>query len=472
MRRRFAMRDVACEALSLDAVHGYIPFVARPPAGSSEATERDLIDHAWLQRLRQIHQLQTAWWVFPTATHTRFQHVLGAMHLASRAAATLYDSLAASCPDVPSRGYVAALLRCAALLHDVGHGPFGHFFDAHFLSQWHLTHEHLGREIVQGDLAPLLRGIRRTPTDRLEPGETLDPAHVAALFVRPAAGEDAPGPRWLALLQSLFCGIYTVDNLDFVLRDAYMSGFNQRAVDIDRLLHYSAFTSQGLAIHARGLGELVRFIGVRAELFRTIYFHRTVRAIDLSLAELFADSRDWLFPGCPMEHLPAYQTLTDWSLLVDVGRWADSNEPPRRALGQRWRRLLARDVPWKMACERTFFVEAQSAQQLHLLQNEALLELALRAELPAAMRNLPLRIDLPRHVHRPGTRGAAAGRNFVYDPEQDAVLPLESQELFRRIPFSFRLCRVYVQDLQHVRSVARALDGLLHADGGDDATNM
>lgn len=465
------MRDVSCEALSLDAVHGYIPFVSRAPAGSSETTERDLIDHAWLQRLRQIHQLQTAWWVFPTATHTRFQHVLGAMHLASRAAAMLYDSLAASCPDVPSRGYVSALLRCAALLHDVGHGPFGHFFDTHFLSQWNLTHEHLGSRIVQGDLTPLLRGIRRTPAETLDSSETLDPAHVAALFVRPAGG-DAVGPRWLHLLQSLFCGIYTVDNLDFVLRDAYMSGFNQRAVDIERLLHYSAFTPEGLAIHARGLGELVRFIGVRAELFRTIYFHRTVRAIDLTLAELFADSRDWLFPGCPLDHLPAYQAFTDWSLLVDVRRWADSDAPPRRALGQRWRALLAREVPWKMACERVLFVEAQSAQQASLLQNEALLELALRAELPAAIRHLPLRIDLPRHVHRPGTRGAAAGRNFVYDPEKDEVRPLDSQELFRRIPFSFRLCRIYVQEMQHAQSIARAVDSLLHAEGGDEATNM
>ena len=95
----------------------------------------------------------------------------------------------------------------------------------------------------------------------------------------------------------MFSGIYTIDNMDFVLRDAYMSGYNARAFDLERLLHYSFFTPQGLTIHARGMAALVPFMSVRAELFRTIYFHRTVRAIDLTLADLFADSKQYLFPG-------------------------------------------------------------------------------------------------------------------------------------------------------------------------------
>ncbi len=126
------MRDFQSENLSHDAVHGYIPFVSRAGAAGDEIAERQIIDHAWVQRLRQIHQLQTAWWVYPTAEHTRFQHVLGVMHLGSRAVAALYESLRDVCPDAPSRGYVESLVRMAGLLHDVGHGPFGHFFDDHF----------------------------------------------------------------------------------------------------------------------------------------------------------------------------------------------------------------------------------------------------------------------------------------------------------------------------------------------------
>src|SRR6266404_5187155 len=105
------MRDFRTENLSHDAVHGYIPFVSSRGNEADEVAEREIIDHAWLQRLRQVHQLQTAWWVFPTAEHTRFQHVLGVMHLGSRAVAALYESLREVCPDVPSRGYVESLVR-------------------------------------------------------------------------------------------------------------------------------------------------------------------------------------------------------------------------------------------------------------------------------------------------------------------------------------------------------------------------
>src|SRR5438552_4111177 len=301
------------ESLSSDPIHGYIAYVS----GTAEPTEQALIDHPWLQRLRHIHQLQSAWWVYPSAEHTRFQHVLGAMHLAGRAAAHLYPSLCQACgrEPVPSRPYGESLLRIAALLHDVGHGPFGHFFDDHFLYQFDLTHEDLGRRIILTDLADLIRAIRNNPHGTLAAHETLQPEQIAFLIKRPTeTGDDVP--IWLRLLRSLFCGVYTVDNMDFVLRDSYMAGHGARAFDLDRLLHYSFFAPQGLTLHAKGLAALVHFIEARSELFRSLYFHRTVRAIDLTLAELFRPTMDRLLPGNPMEHLDRYRGLTEWSLLV------------------------------------------------------------------------------------------------------------------------------------------------------------
>ncbi|MBI3078023.1 MAG: hypothetical protein HYY85_13730, partial [Deltaproteobacteria bacterium] len=79
-------------ALIADPIHQYITFTV-PQGGAEEATEKDLIDTAWVQRLRCIYQLQSARWVYPSAEHSRFQHSLGAMHVAGLFAQQLYPSL-------------------------------------------------------------------------------------------------------------------------------------------------------------------------------------------------------------------------------------------------------------------------------------------------------------------------------------------------------------------------------------------
>src|SRR3972149_3024422 len=111
-------------ALISDPIHGYISFTV-PGGEGKEKTEKDLIDSPWGQRLRQIYQIQSARWVSPSAEHSRFQHSLGAMHLAGRFAQQLHPSLKAEFPDAPSAALLEELLRMAGLLHDVGHGPFG-----------------------------------------------------------------------------------------------------------------------------------------------------------------------------------------------------------------------------------------------------------------------------------------------------------------------------------------------------------
>lgn len=459
------------ENLSHDPIHGYIPFTSAVGLPEGEVAEQQIIDHPWVQRLRQIHQLQTAWWVFPSAEHTRFQHVLGAMSLASRAVEKLYPSLREVCPDVPSRPYVESLMRMSALLHDVGHGPFGHFFDHHFLADYGLNHEIVGARVIEQELGPMLRRVRRNPKGCLGDNEHLDPHQIALLIQRPKEkGETLP--EWLRLLRSLFSGLYTVDNMDFVLRDAYMSGYNTRAFDLERLLHYSVFTPRGLTIHERGLSALVRFIAVRAELFRTIYFHRTVRAIDLSLAELFTDSKPFLFPGNPLEHLDDYQHLTEWSLLVRVSQWGNSDSETLRKLGDRWRDLLARKVRWKLACERTVFFKPGQPESSSVFRDERYFEEAVRDALPRELRTLPLAFDVARHVHRPGTRTPAAGQNFLFDSITGDIRNLDERELFRQLPLSYRVCRIYAETSDHSLELARAMDQLIGADVADDVTNM
>ena len=141
------------EAVNLisDPIHGYIELTkrltpeqaARAGLPAEDAAEEDLLDTKWLQRLRRISQLQSARWVFPGGEHSRFVHGLGVMHEAGLWARALYptlreqllvDTLAegeASEHAIPSEALVVETARVAGLLHDVGHGPFAHFFDEH-----------------------------------------------------------------------------------------------------------------------------------------------------------------------------------------------------------------------------------------------------------------------------------------------------------------------------------------------------
>ena len=149
------MRDFQNEGLCHDPIHGYISFTTGeapradgPSAKSSHGggtSERSLIDHPWVQRLRQIHQLQTAWWVFPTAEHTRFQHVLGVMHLASRAVGRAVRQPAPrSAPTCPAAATSSRWCGWPACCTTWGTARSATFFDEHFLADYGLTHETLG----------------------------------------------------------------------------------------------------------------------------------------------------------------------------------------------------------------------------------------------------------------------------------------------------------------------------------------
>ncbi len=141
-----------------------------------------------------------------------------------------------------------------------GMDPFCHFFDHHFLHQFNLTHEVLGQHIIRDHLAPIIKKIRRSPSGPFAPGEQLDPEHIAFLILKDPHKSTKGLPPWVIALQPLLGGIYTPDNCDYVLRDSYMCGVAIGPVDIERLLHYTFFSSHGLTIHQSGLPALQMFL--------------------------------------------------------------------------------------------------------------------------------------------------------------------------------------------------------------------
>ena len=370
-----------------DPIHGYVELSKRLAPDEARAAglqpedvaEDDLLDTAWVQRLRRISQLQSARWVFPTAEHSRFTHGLGVMHEAGLWARSLYPSLRASLGElapgepVPSEGLVVETLRIAGLLHDVGHGPFAHFFDDQFLAAFPapedprragaktLSHEDLSQLVIERELGPHIRGLRRAPgavpdRDRFADGESIDPRWVSFLISKPPL-VDSSMPGWVRTLQPLLSGVFTVDNLDYVRRDAYLTGVSMGPVDAERLRRYTFVSGRGLTLYESGVGALEMFLTARLFMYQHVYLHRTVRAIDLDLEEVFAPSIRAVFgDGSPAQRLGAFADLDEYALLHQAAGWARgehlSTAPVAgdgtvtRDVADGWRAILLRRPRW------------------------------------------------------------------------------------------------------------------------------
>jgi HD superfamily phosphohydrolase len=454
-------------ALLGDPVHGYISFTT--PRAAGEKTEKDLIDTSWMQRLRQIYQLQSARWVYPSAEHSRFQHSLGAMHLAGRFARHLYPSLKAAVPDCPSEQCIEELLRVAALLHDIGHGPFGHFFDDNYLEQFDLTHEKLGQHIIKTELSEVIKAIRRSPSGEFSKGERLSPDQIAFLIGK---GPSAPTkqPRWLQFLQPLLSGIYTVDNLDYVMRDAYMCGVAIGAVDIDRLMYYTFFTDKGLTLHKSGLTALNMFLNARLYLYTNVYYHRTTRAIDEHLKELFKDTMAALFPYNPAENLSEYLELTDWSLLEAVRKWGKDNGSTA-ALGREWAAVLTREVKWKMAYDVTLSMRAFEKGKTIIDAVE--LVKRIKKNLPQKIKDLQFRVDMASQDPRPINPLMMGGRQiYVFNPSTRKVEKEPLKDFFDYIPARVVQCRVFALNHDHDLVLADIVEKVLGIQEDSIKTNV
>ena len=448
-------------SLIADPIHGYITFTVPLTGGQSrEQTEKDLIDSPWLQRLRSIYQLQSAHWVYPSAEHTRFQHSLGAMHLAGRFANHLYPTLTKTVHHVPSQPFIEELLRITALLHDVGHGPFCHFFDHHFLNQYRITHEQIGQAIIKTQLSSIIKNITRSPSGPFAPGERLNPDHIAFLILKDPHKSIKNYPRWLTALQPIIGGVYTADNFDYVLRDSFMCGVAIGPVDIERLQHYTFFTHKGLTIHKSGLAALQMFLHARLYLYSNVYYHRTSRAIDIHLQEIFFLTMQYIFPYNPLDQLEKYLHLTDWSVIESVRQWTTERQRTKKKLGKDWACILNRNIKWKMAY--ATLLSASSHSGLPKRFNPVTLEKHIRKALPPYLRDLQFHVDMAQKDPRPINLLNMGGfQIFVYEPSTQHVAKESLETFFKYLPAKMVQIRLYTQNHEADAELALAAKRVL-----------
>jgi hypothetical protein len=288
---------------------------------------------------------------------------------------------------MPSEGLVVETLRIAGLLHDVGHGPFAHFFDDRVLAAFpapeddrrdagkRLSHEDLSQLIIERELGSMIRALRRAPGatpehDAFADDEAIDPRWVSFLVSKPAL-VDASMPSWVRMLQPLLSGVFTVDNLDYVRRDAFFTGVRV-GIDVERLRRYAFVSERGLTLYEPGVAALEGFLNARLLLHQAVYFHRTVRAIDLDLAEVFQPAIAALFgDDSPAARLGDYVDLDEYALLHQAARWARGEDViadgaaldsgsgrVSRVVADGWRGILLRRPGWRAEAEMRASYEA------------------------------------------------------------------------------------------------------------------
>jgi uncharacterized protein len=446
--------------LSSDPIYRYLRITKGGHGGvPGQSAEQDLLDTPWLQRLRRIHQLQSAWWVFATAEHSRFQHALGAMHLAGEWTRHLHPTLSASCKETPSMALVEETMRIAGLLHDVGHGPFGHFFDENYLDTWGIDHEVIGRAIITGPLAAVITGLGASPGADFEPGEQIDPRWVAYL-ISSAELEGFRPPDWLAALKPAMVGAYSADNMDYVPRDSYICGVATGPVDVQRIIHYSFVSGRGLALHAHAAEALYMFLSARLYLYHQVYFHRTVRRIDLQLREVFRPTMELVLGGNPLERMDRYQTLTEWSLLSEVDRWATGDvDAKRRGLGRAWADVVARRLKWKLIYQG--LTDAREIPSGALSVTREQFASQLRDRLPDRLRSVEFEVDVAAQESRAFNPMTETADILIYEPLEDRYQQSRVMELFRRLPVRIALFRIFARDDTHRRELIKAANEVL-----------
>jgi len=326
-----------------------------------------LVDSPEFQRLRRIRQLGLAYGTYPGAEHSRFGHSLGTYHLACLVGERLDLS-----PEE------RRLLSLAALVHDLGHGPFSHV--------WERT--------------PLAAGAHEEWTWRIIRG----PSRVAELLFR----EEGLGEALLSLLRgeggalgSLLSGPLDLDRMDYLLRDALFTGATYGRFDVRRLVSSLVREEGEILVEEKGLASVEEYLLARYFMYWRVYFHKTIRAHEIVLSRLLLRARDLerearssppltsFIRGDP--RLEDFLRLDDGDIFQAAKEWAEDPDPWLSDLARRFleRRLLkplfpqpVEEVPPELVGEVERLVEEKGFPPRYYFAADRALDLAYDYYLP------------------------------------------------------------------------------------------
>ncbi len=224
----------------------------------------DVIEHPYFQRLRRISQTGLLNLIFPGATHTRFHHALGAMHLMF----TALETLKLKGVKVTEEEEKAALL--AILLHDIGHGPFSHALESMLMNSWH--HETLSMLLMEE-----LNGIFN--------GELT------------LAMEMFQGKYHRKFFNQLITSQLDVDRLDYLKRDSFYTGVSEGNVNTERIISMLNVSGDELVVDAKGIYSVENYLTARMFMYWQVYFHKTAALAERLLVRILQRAKALVSAG-------------------------------------------------------------------------------------------------------------------------------------------------------------------------------
>jgi len=300
-------------------------------------TELQIIDNPIFQRLRRIRQLSGAHLTYPGAQHTRFEHSLGVMHIASQAGRALQEKGILNSDDIKD-------LRLAALLHDVGHGPFSHLFEEVLQGKKKISHEKMGRDLIL----------------KTDLGDTLDKSGFDKKFITKLAFGDSKHQ----FMNEIISGALSADIMDYLLRDGYFTGAEHAKIDSKRITQSLDVYKKKLALEKSALYSFESMMHSRYQMFKAVYFHKTVRSAEVMLLESIRLADNEL--GFTSSDRDTYVKLTDDYALSKLVSLPSTSSDLKRA------RKIAKDYQNRVLFKCVFERILPSKQTLGKMQSNDL----------------------------------------------------------------------------------------------------